>query len=427
MSELLLTILVPTVPSRINYFYQRIMKQLMDQTKNYNNVEVISFFDNKKRTIGKKRDEMLKLAQGKYVTFVDDDDRLSNDYVDEIMNAITNNDVDCIVYNTETTIETTQKKVLCKYGVEYSNSGYINSEQTQWRGKPAHTMVWKSMIAKIHPFSNMSHGEDYDWVNRAYKDVKIQHRIDKILYYYDACYTTTSETANLSDEVILNNINKQIKNRNIDNSYTKELSNHWENCHLMTEKDHHFFLTGSSLNDYLRLFNCNDHYNVSNSILEIGIGEGQVVKEMFTHGKNVTTSDISEAAKDKIKDIAYYYHLNNIDCIPKNSFDIIFCHLVIQHIDNDMLEFHLKHFIPTLNEKGVYYIQYRGKHEADIDKNIHELCKYGDFTRDPIYFKDITERYNGIVLEDNVVRNGNYIEGIYKPWSWRVIKIKKKI
>ena len=99
MSELLLTILVPTVPSRINYFYPRIMKQLMDQTKNYNDVEVISFFDNKKRTIGKKRDEMLKLAQGKYVTFVDDDDRVSEDYVDEIMNAITNNDVDCIVYN----------------------------------------------------------------------------------------------------------------------------------------------------------------------------------------------------------------------------------------------------------------------------------------------------------------------------------------
>ena len=46
-----------------------------------------TFFDNKKRTIGKKRDEMLKLAQGKYVTFVDDDDRISDDYVDEIMNG----------------------------------------------------------------------------------------------------------------------------------------------------------------------------------------------------------------------------------------------------------------------------------------------------------------------------------------------------
>ena len=166
-------------------------------------------------------------------------------------------------------------------------------------------------------------------------------------------------------------------------------------------------------------------YNLSNNILEIGIGEGHVVKEMVNHGKNITTSDISESAKDKIKDISSYYHLNNIDNIPKNNFDIIFCHLVVQHIDDSMLEYHLKHFIPTLNEKGVYYIQYRGKHETTINKNIDELCKYGDVTRDPVYFKNIVEKYNGIVIEDNVVRNGDYIEGVYKPWSWRVIKIMK--
>jgi glycosyltransferase involved in cell wall biosynthesis len=213
--NIVLTILVPTVPSRLDYFYPKIMKQLLAQTEKYNNIELISFFDNKKRTIGKKRDEMLNLAQGKYVTFVDDDDRISDDYVDEIMNAIvTNNEVDCIVYNNETKIETTQKKVLCKYGIEYTTTGYINNEQTQWRGKPAHTMVWKSLIAKKHPFSDMGNGEDYDWVKRACLDIKTQHRIDKILYYYDACYTTTSETANLSDAVITNNINKLIKSEN---------------------------------------------------------------------------------------------------------------------------------------------------------------------------------------------------------------------
>ena len=61
-SNILLTILVPTVPSRLDYFYPKIMKQLLSQTEKYNNIELISFFDNKKRTIGKKRDEMLKLG-----------------------------------------------------------------------------------------------------------------------------------------------------------------------------------------------------------------------------------------------------------------------------------------------------------------------------------------------------------------------------
>ena len=425
-SNIVLTILVATVPSRLDYFYPKIMKQLLSQTEKYNNVELISFFDNKKRTIGKKRGEMLNLAQGKYVTFVDDDDRISDDYVYEIVNAIvTNNDVDCIVYNNETKIETTQKKVLCKYGIEYTTTGYINNEQTQWRGKPAHTMVWKSSIAKKHPFSDMGNGEDYDWVKRACLDIKTQHRIDKILYYYDACYTTTSETANLSDAVIMQNINKHMNIENPVSECNNDLSRHWEDCHLMVENEHHFFLTGSHLNQYLQIFNCNTHYIMSSNILEIGIGEGQVVKEMFNDGKNITTSDISESAKDKIKDIASYYHLNNIDNIPKNTFDIIFCHLVVQHIDNNMLEYHLKHFIPTLNDNGIYYIQYRGQHEINNDKNIDELCKYGDVTRRPEYFKNIVEKYNGIVIEDNLVRTGEYIEGKYKPWSWRVIKIKR--
>lgn len=148
----------------------------------------------KKELLEKKRDDMLKLAQGKYLTFVDDD-RISNDYIDEIMYAIVkDNDTDCIVYNSETRLEhLSNKKVLCKYGIEFNKTEYINDEQTQWRGKPSHTMIWKSMIAKKHSFSNMGHGEDYEWVKRACLDIKTQHRINKILYYYDACYKTTSE------------------------------------------------------------------------------------------------------------------------------------------------------------------------------------------------------------------------------------------
>jgi len=206
-SNIVLTILVPTVPSRLDYFYPKIMKQLIAQTEKYNNVELISFFDNKKRTIGKKRGEMLNLAQGKYVTFVDDDDRISDDYVDEIVKAInTNNEVDCIVYNVICCVNNSKVKKLCKYGVEFEY-GDINGG-LEWRGKPAHTMVWKSSIAKTHLYSDRQNGEDMDWVKRACLDIKTQYRIDKVLYYYDANYTTTSETANLTDSVILNNINK---------------------------------------------------------------------------------------------------------------------------------------------------------------------------------------------------------------------------
>ena len=211
MSNILLTILVPTVPSRINYFYPKIMKQLMNQIKNYNNIELIAFFDNKKRTIGKKRDEMLNLAQGKYVTFIDDDDRISKDYIDEIMNAIiTKDNVDCIVYNVICCVNNSDIKKLCKYGIEFEYGDINNGKE--WRGKPAHTMIWKTAIAKKHTYSDKQNGEDIDWVKRAYLDIKTQHRIDKVLYYYDANYNTTSETANLSDYIIMKNVDRLINN-----------------------------------------------------------------------------------------------------------------------------------------------------------------------------------------------------------------------
>jgi len=66
----------------------KIMKELLKQTQKYNNIELLAFFDNKKRTIGKKRQNMLQLAQGEYVVFIDDDDKIADDYIDEIMTYI---------------------------------------------------------------------------------------------------------------------------------------------------------------------------------------------------------------------------------------------------------------------------------------------------------------------------------------------------
>jgi glycosyltransferase involved in cell wall biosynthesis len=202
-----LSILVPTVPSRISYFYPRIMSELLTQTKNRNDIEIIALFDNKKRTIGRKRQEMLDLAQGEYTVFLDDDDRITNNFVEEIMSALyANPDCDCVVYNTICSVNG-QQGYICKYGIEYDyhilNEG---TPQKEWRGRPAHTMVYKSSISKKHKYNDVRNGEDVDWVKRAYIDIKKQVRIDKVLYYYDANYTTTSETASLPDHVIQKNI-----------------------------------------------------------------------------------------------------------------------------------------------------------------------------------------------------------------------------
>jgi glycosyltransferase involved in cell wall biosynthesis len=209
-NKIKLSILVPTVPSRLNYFYTKIMNELMKQIKNRNDIEVISLFDNKKRTIGTKRQEMLELSKGEYVTFIDDDDRISEDYIKKIINGLYDNpNVDCLVYNVICCVDNSSIKKLCKYGIEFE---YGDISETEWRGKPSHTMVWKREIAIRHKYKNMMNGEDCEWVKRAYKDIKTQIRIDDVLYYYDAQYSTTSETALLSDDVIQKNMSKLVLN-----------------------------------------------------------------------------------------------------------------------------------------------------------------------------------------------------------------------
>lgn len=206
-----LSILVPTVPSRLNFFYPRIMTQLLQQCVLYPQVEIIGLFDNKKRTVGEKRQDLLNIAKGEYLVFIDDDDRIADDYISSIMDALEKNpNTDCVVFDCICCIENGSLKQLCKYGIEFEYGDILDG--LEWRGKPAHTMVYKSSIAKRHSFISSNFGEDVDWVKRACLEIKIQTRIDKVLYYYDCQANTTSETRGIPDEIIQHNVNSLLLN-----------------------------------------------------------------------------------------------------------------------------------------------------------------------------------------------------------------------
>ena len=195
-----LSILIPTLPNRLELFYLPLMKILLKQIEPYNNIELISLFDNKKRTIGRKRQNMIDIIQGEYVCFIDDDDRISDDYIKLIMDTLDNNpNTDCVVFWSCINQPNMEDKIV-KFGFEEGNN------------LPCHVHVWKSSIVKKYEYKNINHGEDNDWINRAKNDIHHLSKIDKILYYYDARYNTTSETVGLSEEIIKKNINKILNN-----------------------------------------------------------------------------------------------------------------------------------------------------------------------------------------------------------------------
>jgi len=182
MGKIKLSILILSIHERVNSTYLKLINQLKNQIGNREDIEVVSLYDNMVIEVGEKRNKLLSIAQGKYLTFIDDDDRVSDDYISLLMNVIKKNkNEDCIVFDCLCILFERNMEVLCKYGIEYEY--WWSEDKKHWRGKPAHTMVLKSGIVKKHRFRGAV-GEDMDWVNRVIPHIKTQARINKILYYY---------------------------------------------------------------------------------------------------------------------------------------------------------------------------------------------------------------------------------------------------
>lgn len=178
-----LSILVLSVPNRVNSFFPKLMLDLQEQTKDRKDVEILGLYDNKISTVGEKRQNLLNIAKGDYIVFIDDDDRIAPDYVKEIMNVLTKNpQVDCVVFDVMCTLNN-KKQIIRKYGVELDY--WISDDEKNSSGKPSHIMVYKKSIAERHKFPFINRGEDVEWTKRVCKHVKKQIRINKVLYYYD--------------------------------------------------------------------------------------------------------------------------------------------------------------------------------------------------------------------------------------------------
>jgi GT2 family glycosyltransferase/23S rRNA U2552 (ribose-2'-O)-methylase RlmE/FtsJ len=179
-----LSILICSLTERRNIFLDRLLDKLESQVKD-KNVELLVFSDNAKRSIGQKRNDAIKMANGKYTCFIDDDDLVSDDYVDLVLKEIRDWSPDVIVFDALITFDE-QRPKLVKYGREFD---YCEKEEAYYR-HPNHLMVHKkSNITEW--FQDIKTGEDDEWASRMLNRIVTQSRIEKILYYYE--YRTTTK------------------------------------------------------------------------------------------------------------------------------------------------------------------------------------------------------------------------------------------
>ena len=190
-TKIKLSILILSIPSRFEQMI-KLYNKLESQIKTSGSVEIICLIDNKSKHIADKRNDLLSAAQGKFLCYLDDDDDISDDYIESLMEVIdlNENTIDIITFNQKCTINGEEMKVYFGMG---------NPTQQLYRtqnGKlgdilrpPFHMCLWKSDIAKTEKFErvyseNGQSCEDYDWVLRLYPKIKKELKLDKILHHY---------------------------------------------------------------------------------------------------------------------------------------------------------------------------------------------------------------------------------------------------
>jgi len=150
-------------------------------------VEHLMFVDNKKRTVGEKRDALLVAARGKYVAFVDDDDVVSDDYVSEIVKAAESNP-DVITFLQGCSVDGQQGDIEFRLG--NPNEPFIpggTAKRNAW-----HVCAWRRKLAILSHFPASNYGEDWAFAEKLCKLPNLREvHINKVLHFYRHSSATT--------------------------------------------------------------------------------------------------------------------------------------------------------------------------------------------------------------------------------------------
>ena len=143
-----LAILIPSVYERKEKL-SILTEELLRQTTNHN-VIVISLCDNRKITIGEKRQKLLDMCEAKYFAFVDDDDWISEDYIESLVDGISQ-DSDVVTFNQQAEIN----GEIFKVSFHLKSAAAELSNDEEYNQRPAwHCCAWKT--EKVKPYAKFS-------------------------------------------------------------------------------------------------------------------------------------------------------------------------------------------------------------------------------------------------------------------------------
>jgi len=180
-----LSILVCTLEDRREYL-DRLKSVLDPQIEKYSElVELLVEKDSGNLSIGEKRNKLLDRSEADYIVFVDDDDLVSPDYVEKILNAIKSNP-DCVGihllhFNDGQLAGFTYHSLKYQSWFETRDS---TTNMMRYYRNPNHLNPVKREYALKTKFPEISMGEDKDYSSRILPYLKTEEYIVEPIYVY---------------------------------------------------------------------------------------------------------------------------------------------------------------------------------------------------------------------------------------------------
>lgn len=189
MSRIILSVLIPSIPSRaklLEKLWYKLSKQQDDLNRMHPTLgEVELIFDDSAPflegglSIGKKREALVNKANGKYLCFVDDDEDVAPNYLESLV-RLCQHDRDIVTFRNFTRLDTF-------WSIVDMSLNFPNDQATPLftvRRKPWHICPVRSIFAKQVKFSDSNYGEDFDWMGRVLQFCTSEAKTEAVLHEY---------------------------------------------------------------------------------------------------------------------------------------------------------------------------------------------------------------------------------------------------
>lgn len=201
-----LSVLIPSVHTRRSTFLPKALEMIYRQyerlsPEQQSEVEILTLVDNKKMMLGAKRNTLIDIAQGEYIVFVDDDDRIEPDYLYSLLEAIEYSGADCITFLASVSING-GKPHICRYSKDF---GRDYNTPTEYHRIPNHICCVKKSVSLKSSFPNIKYQEDAGYSKVLLPHISSEYKINKVLYHYDFNEQTTETQEHIAAQRLKKN------------------------------------------------------------------------------------------------------------------------------------------------------------------------------------------------------------------------------